>query len=405
MRVGIVGAGFAGLAAAVELSRAGVDVIVLEARDRVGGRVWSQELIVEGRRLGIIERGAEFVLEGYDSLRRLAAETGLHVVDTGMSYYVREVAGIAPSTLREAGRRLIAAADGVAAGRSADDVLRGLGLDADVEDALRARAEMSCAFPADRLDAGNLHHVASFAPTPSHRIAEGNQALADALAARLAAAVRRSCPVRRVVHTSADVELVTDDDVVTVDRAVIAVPLPVVRTLDLDPPLPDWKRTALERLAMGEAAKLHLPLASVPGVSAVMSVPDRFWTWTATGDGGVAPILHAFAGSPGALQRLGLADGPDRWVDRVRELRPDLPFEDHGAVLTTWSDDPWARGAYAAWLPGSPGHGDDALSRPVGAVHFAGEHTAGAWSGLMEGALRSGERAAEEILRAPEPAA
>ena len=403
MRVGIVGAGFAGLAAGVELARAGVDVIVLEARDRVGGRVWSQELTVDGRRLGILERGAEFVLEGYDTLRRFAAEAGLHIVDTGMSYYVRDVAGVDPPTLREAGRRLTAAADEAAAGVAADDVLRELGLSARVEDALRARAEMSCAVPADHLDAANLHHVASFEPAPSHRIAEGNQALADALASRLGAAVRRSCPVRRVVHGAAGVELVTDDDVLAVDRAVIAVPLPVVRTLDLDPPLPDWKRAALERLAMGEAAKLHLPLPAAPPVSAVMSVPDRFWTWIATGDDGVAPILHAFAGSPGALERLRVADGPDLWVERVRELRPDLSIEGPAAVLTTWSDDQWARGAYAAWPPGVPGEGSADLSRPVGALHFAGEHTAGEWSGLMEGALRSGERVAAEVLRAPEP--
>ena len=56
-----------------------------------------------------------------------------------------------------------------------------------------------------------------------------------------------------------------------------------------------------------------------------MSVPDRYWCWTATGgDGRVAPVLNCFAGSPDALDRLAVADGPEAWLERVRLLRPDL---------------------------------------------------------------------------------
>ena len=83
---------------------------------------------------------------------------------------------------------------------------------------------------------------------------------------------------------------------------------------------------------------------------------------------------------------------------RLAALRPELRLDVENALLTTWADDPWARGAYSAdsvaALPGDA----DLLARPVGSVHVAGEWTAGAWSGLMEGGLRSGLRAAEEIL-------
>ena len=92
MRVVVVGAGFAGLACADELIRLGHDVTVVEARDRVGGRVWSQEL-VSGDATTVIERGAEFILEGYDTLRGYAGRFGLEVADSGMSYYVREPRG------------------------------------------------------------------------------------------------------------------------------------------------------------------------------------------------------------------------------------------------------------------------------------------------------------------------
>jgi monoamine oxidase len=120
-----------------------------------------------------------------------------------------------------------------------------------------------------------------------------------------------------------------------------------------------------------------------------MSVPDRYWCWTASGADGV---LNCFAGSPAALERLAVADGPAAWLERVRRLRPDLELAAGGAVLTTWPD-----GAYStAGLRARPGD-EELLAAPAGRLHFAGEHTAGAWAGLMEGALRSGLRAAREI--------
>jgi monoamine oxidase len=111
----------------------------------------------------------------------------------------------------------------------------------------------------------------------------------------------------------------------------------------------------------------------------------------------VAPVLNCFAGSPRALERLGVTTGAGGWLERVAALRPELALHPEGAVLSTWDDDPWAGFAYRAdGTRAEPGD-DDALAAPVGAVHFAGEHTAGAWSALMEGALRSGVRAADEV--------
>src|SRR5712691_6055960 len=94
MRVVVVGAGFAGLLAAYRVAQAGHE---LEARDRVGGRVWSQEL-VPGDPRTVGERGAEFVLDGYDLMRTLAGEFGLQLAEMAMSYYEREPRGGAPTT-------------------------------------------------------------------------------------------------------------------------------------------------------------------------------------------------------------------------------------------------------------------------------------------------------------------
>jgi monoamine oxidase len=235
-----------------------------------------------------------------------------------------------------------------------------------------------------------------FEPLPSHRIAGGNQGLAEAMAERLGDRVRLGAPVRAV-----DAGFVrTDAGDVAADHVVLTLPLPIVRDFPIGPALPGWKRAALDRFAFGHAAKLHVGLAERPPTSAVMSVPERFWCWTATaGDGAVAPVLNCFAGSPRALARLDTDAGPAVWLERAAALRPDLALDRGTAVLTNWDADPWARGAYRAHGLDERPEDEDAVAAPVGTLHFAGEHTAGAWSGLMEGALRSGLRAAAEIAR------
>ena len=85
VRIVVVGAGFAGLLAADRVAQAGHEVVVLEARDRVGGRVWSREL-VPGDPRGVVERGGEFVLDGYDVMRSVMAGLGLELADVTMSY-------------------------------------------------------------------------------------------------------------------------------------------------------------------------------------------------------------------------------------------------------------------------------------------------------------------------------
>lgn len=397
-RVAVVGAGFAGLAAAVDLMDAGVDVVVLEARDRVGGRVWSEPLDGPGGSGPIIERGAEFVLDGYDAMRGWLDRVGLRLVDTGMSYYVREPRGdgdVDVSDMRAAAIALAAAPR--QPGDSVALLLAGLDVRPEVTEAVRARIEVSCAWPADDLAASVVDHVASFADLPSHRVENGNQSLATALAGLLGPRVRLGVAVRMVGHSPRGVLLETTAGTDLVDAVVLTVPLPVLRELDVTPPFPYVKRAALDRMTMGVAAKVHVGLRSPAATSAVLSVPDRFWCWTATGaDGAVLPVLNGFAGSPTAVD--AIASDPDAWARRLVDLRPELDLDVGSAVVTTWHDDPWARGAYSAdGLAALPG--DAAIvAAPVGRVFVAGEHTAGEWSGLMEGALRSGSRAAREVL-------
>jgi monoamine oxidase len=399
-RVAVVGAGFAGLAAAIDLLEAGVDVQVLEARDRVGGRVWSEPLDGPGGTGPVIERGAEFVLAGYDAMRARLDRFGLELVDTGMSYYVREPRGAEGVTVGD----MQAAAGSLARmdrhdGAAVAELLDRLDVRPEVAEAVRSRIEVSCAWDAADLSTRVVDHVASFEPLPSHRVAGGNQRLAQEMAQVLGDRVRLSTPVQRVEHSERGALVVSSAGTELYDAVVLALPLPVLRDLEILPPLPWDRRKALERLAMGNAAKVHVGLRSPAPTSAVLSVPDRFWCWTAYGeDGEVLPVLNGFAGSPSAVAALDTDAGAGPWAARLADIRDDLDLDLTTAVVTTWHDDPWARGAYLAdGLAAQPGDAEIAAS-PLGVLHFAGEHTAGEWSGLMEGALRSGSRAAAELI-------
>ena len=408
-RVCVIGAGFAGLAAAAALADGGLEPLVLEARERVGGRVHSRRL-ANG---AVVELGAEFVEHDHQTLVATARRLGLAMAPTGMAYGDREPRGglgtDRAAVLAEAARLkgLLAERPGLAGpGRSVAAVLAELPLDPGARQAIAARLQVSTGQPAEELAAAVLDHAgSSFSTRESLRVGGGNQRIALRLAERLPGAVHLGVPVRAVSWSAAGVRVAVEGAELDAEACLLAVPASVIGRIGFDPPLPAWKAEALERVVYGHAAKLFVPLRRVPEPSAVLSVPDRYWTWTARGpDEAVQPVVSAFAGSAPALDALGVAAGPASWRRRLAELRPDLAL-DRGAVLSTWDDDPWIEAAYStrtpAFRPGDP----DLLARPVGPLHFAGEHTAGPFTCLMEGALRSGHRAAAELLATrPAPA-
>jgi monoamine oxidase len=402
MRVCVIGAGFAGLAAATALLDGGAKPIVLEARDRVGGRVWSQRL-ANG---ALIERGAEFVERDQSALLTTMERLGLRLAPAGMSYSYREPRGVPPIS-REAlqaaldtAQEMRAARDKGSAGVSVARFLADAPIDPVAREVIAARVQVTCAHPTDDLSVRALDHI-SFAGHEGLRIAGGNQGVALGLAALLGDAVRLSCPVEAVAWSPDGVQVRAEGTTVSADACVIAAPASVLDRIRFDPPLPDWKADALSRVTYGHAAKLFVPLLHTPPHSSVLAVREHFWTWTARGaDGAVQPVVSAFAGSAPALDLLGVSAGPARWLERVRALRPDLALDPDGVVLSTWSDDPWVRGAYSARTTASRPDDAELLARSVDCLHFAGEHTAGPWSGQMEGALRSGQRAAAEVLAA-----
>jgi monoamine oxidase len=401
VRVIVVGAGYAGLVAAHRLAAGGADVTVLEARDRVGGRVHTTPLGEHG----LVERGAEYVEAEHATVRGLVAELGLHVHRKGMAYGDREPRGgigVDRATLARAvttmGEAL--ASLGPDDGTTLDVFLAGLAIDAGAREAITARIEVSFAAPARTIAARALGKTGgSFDAHESESIAEGNDAVPRAIAARLGDRVHLSTPVERIGWTPTAATVTAGGATYEAAAVVVAVPTPVIGQITFAPALPDHAVEALATVGYGQAAKLFVPLREPSPTGAWLAVPDRFWTWTATGpDAAVQPIAHCFAGSAPALERLAIAAGPARWLERLAALRPDATLVDDEAVLQTWQDDPWAGGAYSVYTATQTAEHRATLKRPIGPIYLAGEHTAGLWSATMEGAARSGERVAAAIL-------
>jgi monoamine oxidase len=349
---------------------------VLEAGNRVGGRVWS-ETLANG---STIERGAEFVLPGYETMRALAARLGLTFREKGMLYGDREPRDGPPVTRDELLRAV--GELGNANGATLADAIAALPAREGARAAIASRLAVSTAHELDDQPAAILADgAAGFGAFPSHGIEGGNDLLARRLAASLD--VRLGERVDRIEWSDGGVT-------VRGERADVCVVATPARAVAFDPPLPEWKERALAAVRYGEAAKLFLLLAREVEPSATLSVRGRFWTWPERG----SRAASSFAGTATALAGLDVAAGPERWAARVRRLRPDLPYADAEPVLARWPG-----GAYSARSLSSP-LDDEALARPVGPLAFAGEHTAAGWHGLMEGALRSGLRAAADCLRA-----
>jgi monoamine oxidase len=401
----VIGAGYGGLAAARALEAGGASVTVLEARERVGGRVWSTTM---GNGVPV-ERGGEFIFDGYDELFRLVDELGLELVKRGFTYGLRRPVGPGLGT-KEAMQPTAAAMAEVRAARAAEgrtgsiaDVFAATPISDADRALLTARFtiglgwrldEVSERWPAPQLSADGHSEFAV-----PYWIRGGNQGLADAIARELNGELRLRAAALGVEQDDSGVTVhIADGTQVRGDAVIVAAPAPIVRRLRFSPALPPATAESYERIGMADITKLHVELEERVAPDAIQTGDVPFWAYTAAEHDGLSSIAASAAGGPGHRAVLAL-DGHDARTFRARLAGawPELRMGDD-TLLTSWTLDPWARGAYSYRPVEWSDEAEAALSAPFGRVSFAGEHTADEQT--LDGTLRSGARAAGEVLLA-----
>ena len=428
VRVVVAGAGLAGLTAARFLEHAGAEVTVVEARDRVGGRVHTLRGFEGGQHA---EAGADLIESEQSHVLGLADDFGLkttRILRKGWGFYGSSKGGrrtirSAPDTFERAARRLepeIAAFK--AAGRRWDSGIGQLLARQSVAGwlkAARADGELSAGvrglrgfFLADPERLSLLQLVDQFASDDipgegrMYRLVDGNDALPAAIAAGLRGRIMLNHVARRVARRGAALRVAVDDGrlhQLTADYVVMALPASTMKKVAFVPSLPDDQWRAITTLRYGPATRVLLQFDR--RFWRRLGRPTAYGTDQPTGavwDGneqqpGKPGILSLLAGGDAAreVQALIRAGGWNGLVRQLAWLGP--PSRLLYATTVQWDKDAWARGGYAVFDPKFDPVLRSWLSRPAGRIAFAGEHTSDRWQGYMNGAIESGKRAALEV--------
>ena len=393
-QVVVVGAGIAGMVAARRLFDRGLDVVVLEGRDRVGGRLWSHRL-PNGE---IVELGGEWISTGQDAVMGLVDELGLVLVDTGMDFISRDPVGgpQLPTTdharVAEAlARRMGEIGEAALSSMTAAELLDGLSERGPAMEVLRARLQGTAGASLDTVAAAEIGEEFGIGDEGRYvRIEGGNDNLARSLAAGLD--LRHGRVVDTIRQHERAVHVLAGDEEHVGLAVVLAVPLAVLATLRFDPVLPPLVAATIAALRMGSGAKVAMATQDPPDLFRRQDMDIPAWYWTGLGPtGAVRRAITGFAGSETGVSAL-LADR----LGRIRRAAPECDLVGE-PVVVDWSADPLAGGCYSVIGPGQR-EGLSALASPIGRVHLAGEHVNG--SGTIDGAVRTGEDAARSVASA-----
>jgi monoamine oxidase len=439
----VVGAGLAGLAAAGEAVAGGCSVLVVEARDRVGGRVLNED-IGGGQ---VVEVGGQWIGPTQDRIAAIAKEVGVetfptwaegeNVIEYGgrLRRYTGTIPRINPLVLLEverAQRRLnrlskrvpLEAPWGARGAAGLDGQTAATWMRRNVPSKpgrMLLELVVEAVWAAQPEDVSLLHILFYIRSAGSlelltdteggaqqDRFVGGSQLVAIRMAERLGEErLSLGSPVRAIRQAGDGVTVEADGLTVRAKRAILAVAPTLAGRLAYDPPLPGFRDQLTQRMPLGTVAKCM----------AIYEEP--FWRNEGLSGQGLSdagPVKLTFdnsppGGSPGVL--LGFLEGR-----RARELGRLAAEERRRAVLDCfarlygpraarpdayverlWAEEEWSRGCYGCHMPpGAWTSYGPALREPIGRLHWAGAEYATVWSGYMDGAVRSGERAAKEAL-------
>jgi monoamine oxidase len=460
--VAIVGAGLAGLVAARRIAAAGARPLVVEARDRVGGRLLNEE-IGDGK---VVEVGGQWIGPTQERIAALADELGVgtfptydegrHLIEMRgrLSSYEGPLTDARLGLVRDLARAVppLALADFEQARARLDRMGRQVPLEEPWmapkaaawdnqtfatwvqrntrTEAARGLFELAteAVWAAEPGDVSLLHVlfytrsgsgfntlVGTGGGAQQDRVHGGSQRLALLMAEQLGAErLRLGAPVRRIEHGEGGVALHADGAggelgglAVRARRAIVAIPPTLAGRVAYDPPLPARRDQLTQRMPQGTVIK-------------TMAIYERpFWreeglSGQATSDAGPARVVFDNSppdGSPGVL--LGFLEGrlARQWGARSAAERRAAILAGHARLFgdraarperfveRVWAGEEWTRGCYGCLMTtGGWTEYGRALRTPIGPLHWAGAETATVWNGYMDGAVQSGERAAAEVL-------
>jgi monoamine oxidase len=442
----VIGAGLAGLHSALLLEERGLDVLVLEAQARTGGRIHSM------RQLGSnAEAGGTYIGAGYDRIMSTAARFGIRLIDVTpiLEFFREQDLVLGATTIRQAewpthpanpfperDRHLLpwsyhrvltmrenplaSPQDWLAPQHASLDVsmhdwMRQLGLS---DAAIKIGYGINPSFGEDAHDVSALLLLFRGAFSKAQRgratdvslgytVENGVQRIPEAMAAALRREVALACPAVAISEARDTVRVdCADGSHVTAKRVIASIPFGVLRTLRLDPPLAGVQAEAVAELGSQPITQVYLgvrrPFWEDDGYAASLftdSLPGMVAAARSASD--PATVTHLTAWIMGrharALDGLAVAEAGRRVIAAIEELRPAARGQLELLGAQSWGGDPYAAGAWAYFRPGQVRRFAAQMGAPRGRLHFCGEHLGRATRG-MEAALETAERATGEVL-------
>lgn len=410
----VVGAGFTGLAAATDLAEKGIDVLVLEARDRVGGRVETM-LNQVGEP---VDTGGQFFCEDMPEVTALGRRLGKRFVETPvdgaftvqpqMSEEDAEQAFAGAAAIRER-MNGIEPRDPAIAGLTVGDWLKRQDDPPWAKAGFHSMIEGLWCRSIDEIPLWYLvdydRRVTNEIPELQYFLHDTMQSVADDLAAKLGDKVRLGAPVSRIERGSAGATVVSNAGRFDADRVIVAVPPVMAAKITFEPLLPPKLQAALSVWKSGMVVKIHLryprPFWRDRGLSGMVAWRDVHGLFCCdTSRDHAQPSLVVFIGGPLTLEWRSLGEEAFRTKLRAK-LTAALGPEAAGftrIVIRDWTDDAWSGGAYSDLIMDMSAYDTEAVLREgAGPVQFASSELSPSFPGYIEGAIVAGRIAARKI--------